>query len=44
MDRFDVLAGLGVVAFVIGLFIIHPALLLVAGGWVTVTNAARRMN
>lgn len=42
MDRFDVLAGLGVLAMIGGLLLIHPAWLLVAGGFVAVSNANRR--
>lgn len=44
VDRFDALAAVGVLALIVGLTLIHPALLLVAGGYFAVTNAAARMS
>lgn len=42
MDRADALAGFGVLAIVVGLVIVHPALLLVAIGYLSVTAAVAR--
>lgn len=44
MDRYDLLAAAGVLALIAGLILVHPALLLVAGGYFAVTNAAERMS
>lgn len=44
MDRADALAGFGMLAIIVGLVIVHPALLLVAIGYVLVTAAVARAN
>lgn len=39
MDRADVLAGLGVLAMIVGMLWLHPATLLIGAGYVAITNA-----
>ena len=41
LDRTDNVAIAGAVARIVGLFLIHPALLLVAAGYLAVTNTRR---
>lgn len=41
IDRSDLLAVLGVVAIVVGIILVHPALLLIAGGYLAVTYTRR---
>lgn len=42
MDRFDVLGFLGVVGMMVGLFVVHPAWILVLLSWFAINRAASR--
>jgi hypothetical protein len=43
IDRFDVIAALGVVAMIVGALAVHPALLVIAVGWFAYRYVARRI-
>ncbi len=41
LDRSDLITVVGTLALIVGLALIHPALLLVAAGYVAIANSGR---